>query len=184
VSFRTRHSFKTSILGRRVAVTIILIFLSISILSGKVPWAATYGIFGVQSVHCNMVPECMKHPLPRGLHPNSAPEFPEHPNHSSMNSKSERFNKPASGNGRRGFNSLSWDKPSPTISFGNCEINVHPKERRSLSIFESIDLKVFPMIFLVKGSLTEQVVQLLNIDPTPLAACNAAADRMALPNPT
>jgi DNA (cytosine-5)-methyltransferase 1 len=113
----------------------------------------------------------------RGL---SATEFPVHPNHWTMKPKSKRFTNPVVGSGNRSFKRLSWDKPSPTIAFGHREIHVHPEGRRRLSIYEAMILQGFPKSFVLEGNLSEQVEQISNAVPPPLATVIAAAVKSAL----
>lgn len=113
----------------------------------------------------------------RGLSPT---EFPVHPNHWTMKPKSKRFTNPVVVSGGRSFRRLSWDKPSPTIAFGHREIHVHPDGRRRLSIYEAMILQGFPKSFVLEGNLSEQVAQISNAVPPPLAASIAAAVKSAL----
>ena len=113
----------------------------------------------------------------RGLSPS---EFPVHPNHWTMKPKSKRFTNPVVLSGGRSFRRLSWDKPSPTIAFGHREIHVHPEGRRRLSIYEAMILQGFPKSFVLEGNLSEQVAQISNAVPPPLAASIAAAVKSAL----
>lgn len=113
----------------------------------------------------------------RGLSP---AEFPIHPNHWTMNPKSKRFTSPVANAGGRSFRKLSWDKPSPTIAFGHREIHVHPSGHRRLSIYEAMILQGFPKSFILEGNLSEQVVQISNAVPPPLASSIAATVKSAL----
>lgn len=108
----------------------------------------------------------------RGLFPT---EFPVHPNHWTMKPRSPRFTTLAIGTGGRSFKRLAWDKPSPTIAFGNREIHVHPDGRRRLSIYEAMLLQGFPKSFILEGNLSEQVSQISNAVPPPLASSVAEA---------
>ncbi len=116
--------------------------------------------------------------------PNLTPsDFPEHPNHWTMKPKSPRFCNPqALSKSTRSFKLLSWTEPSPTIAFGNREIHVHPNGRRRLSIFEAMLLQGFPEEFVLEGNLSQQVEQISNAVPPPLAKCVAAAIRVSLNN--
>jgi DNA (cytosine-5)-methyltransferase 1 len=113
----------------------------------------------------------------RGLTP---AEFPVHPNHWTMKPKSKRFTNPVIVTGGRSFRRLSWDKPSPTIAFGHREIHVHPEGLRRLSIYEAMILQGFPKTFVLEGNLSEQVTQISNAVPPPLATSIAAAVKTAL----
>lgn len=107
--------------------------------------------------------------------------FPHHPNHWTMQPKSLRFKNP---NGNysvgRSFRKLDWDEPSPTIAFGHREIHVHPRGHRRLSIYEAMLLQGFPDFFVIEGNLSEQVQQISNAVPPPLASSVAAAVKRAL----
>lgn len=97
-------------------------------------------------------------------------EFPEHVNHWTMRPRSQRFSqlvRPSSK--RRSFKCLDWHKPSPTIAFGNREIHVHPDGHRRISIYEAMLLQGFPEHFVLKGNLSQQVTQVSNAVPPPLA---------------
>lgn len=114
----------------------------------------------------------------RGL---SRADIPVHPNHWTMQPKSPRFENPDSemGDGRS-FKRLNWDTPSPTIAFGHREIHVHPSGRRRLSIYEALLLQGFPEDFVLEGNLSEQVEQVSNAVPPPLARSVALAVKRAL----
>ena len=124
-------------------------------------------------------------PLPiyfqRGLDPST---FPAHPNHWTMQPKSARFENPEAhvGDGRS-FKRLKWDEASPTIAFGHREIHVHPSGRRRLSIYEALLLQGFPSSFVLEGNLAEQVAQISNAVPPPLARSVANAVKLALQEP-
>jgi DNA (cytosine-5)-methyltransferase 1 len=114
----------------------------------------------------------------RGLSPE---DIPVHPNHWTMKPKSHRFTNPEGKNGGgRSFRRLEWDAPSPTVAFGHREIHVHPDGRRRLSIYEAMLLQGFPEGFVLEGNLSEQVAQISNAVPPPLARSVAAAVRRAL----
>ncbi|MFN8552535.1 MAG: DNA cytosine methyltransferase [Candidatus Obscuribacterales bacterium] len=108
-------------------------------------------------------------------------EIPVHPNHWTMQPRSAKFRNPrALRTNTRSFKRLSWELPSPTIAFGNREIHVHPSGRRRLSIFEAMLLQGFPRKFVLEGNLSEQVEQISNAVPPPLARSVAAAVKAAL----
>lgn len=114
----------------------------------------------------------------RGLSPES---IPYHPNHWTMQPKSKRFRSPGGvKSGSRSFRRLEWDKPSPTIAFGHREINVHPDGKRRLSILEAMLLQGFPETFVLEGTLSEQVEQVSNAVPPPLAFSLATATSKAI----
>ena len=107
--------------------------------------------------------------------------IPFHPNHWTMRPKSPRFKKPKSVySGGRSFRRLVWDEPSPTIAFGHREIHVHPNGHRRLSIYEAMLLQGFHESFVLEGNLSEQVEQVSNAVPPPLASSIAAAVKRAL----
>ena len=98
-----------------------------------------------------------------------------------MRPKSERFNNPdEQTNSGRSFKRLAWHEASPTIAFGHREIYVHPSGRRRLSIYEAMLLQGFPSNFILEGNLSEQVEQISNAVPPPLAASVASAVKRAM----
>lgn len=114
----------------------------------------------------------------RQLDPSS---IPIHPNHWTMRPKSPKFSDPMLMNKNgRSFRRLSWDEPSRTIAFGHREIHVHPRGNRRLSIFEAMILQGFPEKFVLEGNLSEQVEQVSNAVPPPLACSIAAAVKRSL----
>ena len=103
-------------------------------------------------------------------------DIPLHPNHWTMKPKSAKFHNPFSEiNKSRSFRKLNWEKASPTIAFGNREIHVHPNGKRRISIYEAMLLQGFPPTFQLKGNLSQQVQQISNAVPPPLARSLAAA---------
>lgn len=113
-----------------------------------------------------------------GLNPK---DFPVHPNHWTMQPKSPRFLNPEAETGDgRSFKRLKWDAASPTIAFGHREIHIHPDGRRRLSIYEALLLQGFPEAFVLEGNLSEQVEQVSNAVPPPLARSVASAVKRAL----
>lgn len=100
-------------------------------------------------------------------------DFPEHPNHWTMNPRSSKFNNlpdPSIKNGARSFRRLSWDKPSYTVAYGNNEIHIHPEGHRRLSIYEAMLLQGFPKKgYELKGHFSEQVTLVSDAVPPPLA---------------
>lgn len=108
-------------------------------------------------------------------------DIPEHPNHWTMQPKSPRFENPEAETGDgRSFKRLNWDTASPTLAFGHREIHVHPDGRRRLSIYEALLLQGFPEEFVLLGNLSEQVEQVSNAVPPPLARSVALAVKLAL----
>lgn len=113
-----------------------------------------------------------------GLKPS---HIPLHPNHWTMRPKSSRFSRAdEQTRSGRSFKRLAWDAPSPTIAFGHREIHVHPEGHRRLSIYESLLLQGFPSSFVLEGNLSEQVEQVSNAVPPPLARGVALAVKRAL----
>lgn len=113
-----------------------------------------------------------------GLDPST---FLVHPNHWTMKPRSERFNgRLTASKTRRSFKVLDWNAASPTIAFGNREIHVHPGRHRRLSIYEAMLLQGFPEEFVLKGNLSEQVLQISNAVPPPLARSVALAVNRAM----
>lgn len=108
-------------------------------------------------------------------------DIPVHPNHWTMQPKSPRFRKPdAISVDGRSFKRLSWKGTSPTIAFGNREIYIHPSGTRRISIYEAMLLQGFPNEFVLEGNLSEQVEQVSNAVPPPLARSVAAAVERAM----
>lgn len=111
----------------------------------------------------------------------SAADIRPHPNHWTMTPRSKRFTGVADGPApTRSFRRLSWDKPSPTVAYGHREIHVHPDGTRRLSIYEAMLLQGFPKTFVLEGNLSQQVEQVSNAVPPPVARSLAAATRVAL----
>lgn len=96
-----------------------------------------------------------------------------HPNHWCMQPKSPKFKIPgalAQGrSGQRSFKTLSWDRPSLTVAYGNREVHIHPSCRRRLSVFEAMRLQGFPDSYVLTGSLSQQIEQVSEAVPPPLA---------------
>lgn len=97
-----------------------------------------------------------------------------HPNHWTMNPRSLKFKQSHNKNGRS-FRKLAWDKPSWTVAYGHREIHVHPKGKRRLSVFEAMKLQSFPDRYVLAGNFTQQVTQVSNAVPPPLASALAKA---------
>lgn len=114
----------------------------------------------------------------RGLQPK---DLPIHPNHWTMQPKSSRFERPdlwkADG---RSFKRLNWDAESPTVAYGHREIHIHPNGHRRLSIYEAMLLQGFPKWFVLEGNFSEQVEQVSNAVPPPLARSVARAIQRSL----
>lgn len=111
----------------------------------------------------------------------SVDDIPTHPNHWTMTPRSKRFRGETDGPApTRSFRRLSWDKPSPTVAYGHREIHVHPTGTRRLSIYEAMLLQGFPKSFVLEGTLSQQVEQVSNAVPPPVARSLAAATSIAL----
>lgn len=112
-----------------------------------------------------------------------AEAIPYHQNHWTMRPRSNKFRDPlALRDVGRSFRRLAWDQPSPTIAYGNREIHVHPNGTRRLSILEAMLLQGFPEDFVLKGTLSDQVEQVSNAVPPPLALHLANSIRLSIEN--
>ena len=103
-------------------------------------------------------------------------EFPEHPNHWTMQPRSQKFREPPPTNmknGTRSFRRLNWDSPSYTVAYGHNEIHVHPQGHRRLSIYEAMLLQGFPKSYQLIGHLSDQVTLISDAVPPPLATALA-----------
>jgi DNA (cytosine-5)-methyltransferase 1 len=107
-----------------------------------------------------------------------------HSNHWCMTPKSKSFRTPGAlvpGTSRgRSFRTLHWDKPSPTIAYGNREVHVHPDGQRRLSIYEALLLQGFQSNYELMGSLSDQVTQVSEAVPPPLGRAIAESVKEAL----
>lgn len=111
----------------------------------------------------------------------SASDIPVHPNHWTMTPRSKRFTGETTGPApTRSFRRLVWDRPSPTVAYGHREIHVHPDGTRRLSIYEAMLLQGFPPAFVLEGTLSQQVEQVSNAVPPPVARALAQAVAVAL----
>ncbi|MEA3000890.1 MAG: (cytosine-5)-methyltransferase 1 [Sphingomonadales bacterium] len=108
---------------------------------------------------------------------------PIHPNHWCMTPRSRRFSDgsltPGYSRGRS-FKTLAWDQPSPTVSYGHREVHVHPNCRRRLSVYEAMLLQGFPADVILDGTLSDQLSQVSEAVPPPLAEQVALAVTSAL----
>lgn len=91
-----------------------------------------------------------------------------HPNHWTMRPKSKKLACQMS-NDSRSFRRLDWDRESPTVAYGNREIHVHPEGGRRLTVFEAMLLQGFPKTYHLAGNFSEQVTQVSNAVPPPVA---------------
>lgn len=94
--------------------------------------------------------------------------IPFHRNHWTMFPRSDKFGVASKQQGRS-FQRLQWNKPSRAVAYGHREIHVHPSGRRRLSILEAMLLQGFPQRYRLSGNLSEQVTQVSNAVPPPLA---------------
>lgn len=95
-----------------------------------------------------------------------------HPNHWCMKPKSPRFFNGTLVQGYsagRSFKTLSWQKPSLAVSYGNREVHIHPSGTRRLSVHEAMLLQGFPKSYVLHGSLSSQITQVSEAVPPPLA---------------
>lgn len=102
-----------------------------------------------------------------------------HPNHWTMMPKSDKFLTESSTDGRS-FRRLLWDEVSPTVAYGNREIHVHPDGGRRLSVHEAMLLQGFPATYRLTGNFSQQITQVSNAVPPPVAQVLARAVRRAI----
>lgn len=106
----------------------------------------------------------------RGLTPK---DIAFHPNHWCMAPKSPKFKKAGAlepgRSGQRSFKALSWTKPSITVAYGHREVHIHPSCTRRLSILEAMRLQGFPDDYVLTGTLSDQIEQVSEAVPPPLA---------------
>jgi DNA (cytosine-5)-methyltransferase 1 len=113
----------------------------------------------------------------------NACEFPEHPNHWTMQPKSAKFTNGFLKEGQscgRSFRVLSWNKPSWTVAYGNREIHIHPSGTRRLSVYEAMLLQGLPKSYVLKGNLSEQIRQVSDTVPAQVGEALAEALRRFL----
>jgi DNA (cytosine-5)-methyltransferase 1 len=91
-----------------------------------------------------------------------------HPNHWTMQPKSSKLITGTSTDGRS-FRRLRWDEESPTVAYGNREIHVHPDGGRRLTVHEAMLLQGFPPGYRLTGNFSEQITQVSNAVPPPVA---------------
>lgn len=107
-----------------------------------------------------------------------------HRNHWCMVPKSKNFTTDGAlvqGTSRgRSFRTLHWERPSPTIAYGNREVHVHPDGKRRLSVYEALLLQGFPKEYELLGSLSAQITQVSEAVPPPLAKAVAMSISAAL----
>jgi DNA (cytosine-5)-methyltransferase 1 len=118
----------------------------------------------------------------RNLKPSN---IPFHQNHWTMNPKSKKFFDGSlieGHNGGRSFRVLSWNKASWTVAYGNREIHIHPSGKRRLSIYEAMLLQGFPAKYKLIGTLSQQVKQVCDAVPPPLASALASSIHQFIEN--
>ena len=111
----------------------------------------------------------------KGLDPE---QFKHHQNHWCMVPKSPKF-----GNGTlkpgcsksRSFRTLHWEEPSWTVAYGHREVHIHPDCKRRLSVYEAMLLQGFPTDYLLTGTLSQQISQVSDAVPPPVAKAIALA---------
>lgn len=113
----------------------------------------------------------------------SPEDVPHHPNHWTMNPRSSKFTNGITTTTGRSFRRLKWERPSWTVAYGNREIHVHPTGVRRVSIFEAMLLQGFPANYRLLGNLSEQVSQISDAVPPPLARAIATAIHRAIYEP-
>jgi DNA (cytosine-5)-methyltransferase 1 len=109
----------------------------------------------------------------RGLR---AEQIPHHPNHWCMQPKSPRFFNGTLKQGMitgRPFRVLSRDKPSWTVAYGNREVHIHPSGKRRLSVYEAMLLQGFPLDYVLKGTLSDQIRMVSDAVSPPVASALA-----------
>jgi DNA (cytosine-5)-methyltransferase 1 len=102
-----------------------------------------------------------------------------HPNHWTMQPKSHKFDTNERTDGRS-FRRLAWDDVSPTVAYGNREIHMHPDGGRRLTVHEAMLLQGFPATYRLTGNFSQQITQVSNAVPPPVARVLARAVRRAL----
>jgi len=110
-------------------------------------------------------------------------DIPHHPNHWAMRPRSAKFTSGFLREGQtkgKSFKVLSWDKPSCTVAYGNREVHVHPSGTRRLSVYEAMLLQGFPESYQLSGTLSDQIRQVSDAVPPPLAFALAKTIRSLL----
>lgn len=110
-------------------------------------------------------------------------EITLHPNHWTMNPRSNKFTDGSLEEGKalgRSFRVLAWDRPSWTVAYGNREIHVHPSCKRRLSIYEAMLLQGLPKDYELLGTFSDQVRQISDAVPPPVgrALAKSIADHL------
>ncbi|MFN0050848.1 MAG: DNA cytosine methyltransferase [Planctomycetales bacterium] len=113
----------------------------------------------------------------RGIKAN---QIPYHPNHWTMKPRSAKLIGAGSATDGRSFRKLEWDSVSPTVAYGNREIHIHPDGGRRLSVHEAMLLQGFPPSYKLAGNFSQQVTQVSNAVPPPVAQAIACSIRQLL----
>ena len=145
--------------------------------------AASYSVLATRAGTARTVRDAISGlPEPALFHPGLRPDdIPHHPNHWAMAPRSSRFSQPGGVQmGGRSFRRLAWDEPSPTVAYGHREVHVHPDGHRRLSVYEAMLLQGFPKGYILEGNLSEQIEQVSNAVPPPMASAIAAGVSRAL----
>jgi DNA (cytosine-5)-methyltransferase 1 len=98
----------------------------------------------------------------------SSRDISHHPNHWTMQPKSEKFRDGFLKEGQcrgRSFRVLAWNKPSWTVAYGNREVHVHPSGKQRLSVYEAMRLQGLPITHQLLGTLSEQFRQVSDTVP-------------------
>lgn len=109
----------------------------------------------------------------------TAKDIPFHPNHWTMKPRSPKLAAQSATDGRS-FRRLLWDEESPTVAYGNREIHVHPDGGRRLSVHEAMLLQGFPPQYRLAGNLSQQITQVSNAVPPPVARSLARRIRLTI----
>ncbi len=83
---------------------------------------------------------------------------------------------------KRSFRTLSWNEPSYTASYGNREVHVHPNGHRRLSVLEAMLIQGFKKNYKLSGSLSDQITQVSEAVPPPLAFAVSSQLKNHLPS--
>lgn len=126
-------------------------------------------------------------PAPRFFSAGLVPsKIPHHRNHWTMRPLSSKFGRREQRvrgslhNAGRSFRKLRWNAPSPAVAYGHREIHLHPSGKRRLSIFEAMLLQGFPRRYVLLGNMTQQVKQVSDAVPPPMARAVAHSLRVSV----
>ncbi len=111
-----------------------------------------------------------------------------HPNHWCLSPKSRKFTDGSLKPGKmlgRSFRMLEWDERSWTVAYGHREVHVHPNGERRLSMYEAMLLQGFPEDYELLGTLSDQIRQVSDAVPPPLAhaLAESISNALQLPSP-